>query len=163
MNRAEVALALGWVAIGSWLFIEAGQLRSTQVWDPIGPGGLAKACAAVFVAGGAVLAAGAWRKARPSLRQLPSVGPTQSSLRPLLLWGLAFAYHLVLPSLGFLLATPAFLAVSLAAMQVRAALKLVGIPITFTIACYLLFTQVFHMLLPLGLLSPYSDVLWFLP
>jgi hypothetical protein len=54
-----------------------------------------------------------------------------------------------------------FVLVGLLAMRVRSAVKLVAIPITYTIVTYGLFVGVFGVLLPLGVLAPWDYYLWF--
>ena len=78
--------------------------------------------------------------------------PPGSALRALSIWAVAIAYVLALPSVGYLLATPALLAAMLWLLEIRSWM-LVAVPIGFTIPVFLVFTAFLNVRLPTGILD----------
>ncbi len=69
------------------------------------------------------------------------------------LLAISFAYVLLLPTLGFLIATPVLLGAVIRLMGLRAWGPLIGTALGTTVALYLVFGRALHVLLPLGPLA----------
>ncbi|HXF82571.1 MAG TPA: tripartite tricarboxylate transporter TctB family protein [bacterium] len=66
--------------------------------------------------------------------------------------GLLVAYALLMPRVGFLLATPILLGGVIYALGLRAWLTLVGTALGITAVLYIVFARALHVLLPMGVL-----------
>jgi hypothetical protein len=75
-----------------------------------------------------------------------------SAQRAISIWVVAFVYVLALPTIGYLVATPLFLAAVLWLFSVRGAMLLV-LPLGFTVPVYLIFVVLLNVRLPTGFLD----------
>ena len=97
-----------------------------------------------------------WRKEGPLV---PNEGTPDdagveqgSARRAISIWAAAFLYVLAMPAVGYLLATPVFLAVVLWLFSCRG-LLLVALPLGFTVPAYLIFVKFLSVRLPTGFLD----------
>ena len=155
-RRVDLAICLSALVLGLFLIYASYAIRRGSIPDPIGSGGWARliGIAMAIIAGTLVFRRlAAWRGASDNL--VPSdggkdgeAGYPSSGLRPYLLVALGFAWILALPRVGFLIATFAVTAATIAAMQVRGITKLFVVPLLFTLSIWLLFGQVFGIHFP---------------
>jgi hypothetical protein len=76
-----------------------------------------------------------------------------SAFRALSIWGAAIVYVVLLPLVGYLVATPIFIALVLWLFSVRRPWLLVGVSLGFTVSVSLIFVLFLHVRLPTGLLD----------
>jgi hypothetical protein len=166
-KRVDLSVAVGFLAFGVWLLVASFRIPQGSVPDSIGSGGVARVLAVVVIAFTAYLIGRrliAWRSTGSTV---PAEGSTDDSAHPasaargLGMFGLLVAYALGVRYLGYPVATPVFVVLALYLMRVRSVVKLVAIPLTYTVVTYVLFVGAFGVLLPLGVLSTWDYYLWF--
>jgi hypothetical protein len=167
-KRVDLAVAVGFFAFGVWLLVESFRIPQGSVPDSIGSGGVARVLAAgILVLAGLLIVrrVASWRRtvgnAVPPDGSVDDPGHPSSTRRGALMFALLVAYALGVRYVGYPIVTPVFAVLALVLMQVRSVLKLVAIPLTYTVATYTLFVGVFGVLLPLGVLSTWDYYLWF--
>ena len=168
-RRVDLAIAAIVMAIGVLLLFQAAGIDSGAVSDPVGTAGLTRASAVVMVGGGAIVVYQWLQQARhASAANIDDELAAQraelhqgSSVRALGIGAMSFAYVVVLSTLGFLVITPLFIAAALWIMKIREVKSLIVLSLSSTIVIYLIFVSLFQVLLPLGPLSDYSQILWF--
>lgn len=166
-KRFDLALAIGATALGVALYALTFSISTGSVHDPVGTRGALQFVAILIAVAGVALIARRLRGWRDQPRLVPPDGSSDdpahaaSGLRPLGIVALGLAFALALDPLGFLIATPPVLAAGLALMEVRSAKVLVGYSVGLTAIVFCVFVGLFDVLLPLGPLDVYSDVLWF--
>src|SRR4051812_38687688 len=161
-KRIDLAVALGFLLFGGWLFWDSERIPQGSVPDSIGSGGVARVLAVgiILLSGYLVVRRVTAWASRPGWI-VPAEGSEDSPEAPASTWrGIGMFAALVVYALGiefagYPIATPVFVLVGLLAMRVRSAVKLIAIPITYTIVTYGLFVGVFGVLLPLGVLAPW--------
>jgi hypothetical protein len=158
-RRADVAVAFCVVLLGVFVLVAAQDVRPASIADPIGSRGAPHLVGAVLVLGGLALIlrrAVRWRHERivvPAEGMEDDRGvPPGSAIRALAIWTAAVVYVLVLPALGYLLATPIFLGAVLWLLAIRSWM-LVAVPLGFTIPVFLVFTLFLNVRLPTGILD----------
>jgi hypothetical protein len=78
--------------------------------------------------------------------------PPGSAVRALAIWSAAVVYVLLLPVVGYLLATPIFLGIVLWLLAIRSRL-LVAVPLGFTLIVFVIFSLFLNVRLPTGILD----------
>ncbi|HWM16626.1 MAG TPA: tripartite tricarboxylate transporter TctB family protein, partial [Microbacterium sp.] len=76
-----------------------------------------------------------------------------STIRAFTVMGLSLLYAIVLNPVGYLVATPVFVAAGLYALSVRSKVVLIVVPIVLTAFCYYAFAEVLSVPLPSGILT----------
>jgi hypothetical protein len=167
-KRVDLAVAVGFLAFGVWLLAESFRIPQGSVPDSIGSGGVARVLAVgIIVLTGVLIVrrVASWRRtvgnAVPPEGSEDDAEHQSSTRRAGLMFAFLVAYALAVKYLGYPIATPVFVVVALVLMQVRSLVKLVAIPVTYTVTTYALFVGVFGVLLPLGVLSTWDYYLWF--
>jgi hypothetical protein len=159
-RRVDVAVACAVALLGVLILVSAESIRPASIPDPIGSRGFPRAMGtALFLGGVALVLRRLLRWRRESTRVAdegvpddPGV-PPGSAPRALSIWAGAFAYVLLLPAVGYLIATPIFIAGVLALFGMRRPLALAGIAIGFTLPIFLVFAELLNVRLPTGILD----------
>lgn len=162
-RKIDFALALGIIALGVFLIIEAQAIGRSPVPDPIGPRGIPTGLGVAFVVSGAALAlrrAVRWRIEGPIVEPEGAEDdqgvPPGSARRGLGIWIASVVYVVALPFLGFLVATPLLIAAMLRLFEFQRPPVLgripglLAYPLAFTAAAYVTFAVILGVRLPLG-------------
>jgi putative tricarboxylic transport membrane protein len=80
-------------------------------------------------------------------------GVPASTIRCFTVMALSLVYGLLLIPLGYLVATPLYVAAGLYALSVRSKVLLVAVPVLLTAFCYYIFAEVLLVPLPSGVLT----------
>jgi putative tricarboxylic transport membrane protein len=160
-TRRDLVIALAVAALGAGIMWMTGSIRMGIARDLIGPRAIPYAIGTLLLAGGLVL----------SLRRLrfmnagsgfvvPEEGTEDtpdypaSAGRVLFIMALSVAYVALLMPVGYLIATPPFVALTFVAMGERKAVYTVVIPLLWTLLTYLLFSQLLDVRMPVGPFTP---------
>lgn len=159
-RRVDLAVAWCVVILGVFVLVTAQGIKPASVPDPIGSKGGPYFVGAVLIVGGLVLALRRIVQWRREETIVPAEGMEDdqgvepgSAFRALSIWAAAVVYVLVLPYVGYLLATPVFVGVALWLFSIRRVAMLVGVPIGFTIPVFLVFAELLNVRLPNGILD----------
>lgn len=165
-RRADLALSVGVLLFGVFLFVAARNINIGQISDPVGSRGVPTFVGLVFMAGGMALIyrrLSSWRSERGPFVASDGAedepGYPASARRAFAIVGVSFLYALLLPILGFPLATPALLAALMWILGLRSARLLGFVSVGYTLFVYLTFTQALSVNLPAGFLSDALDAL----
>ena len=151
---AFAALGLAIVVIGELT------LREDIKGDLLGPMAFPRLLGGMLCVGGLYVAFRAWRmSADQSAIALDEEGDEDeadvpaSTIRAFTVMGLSLLYAIVLNPVGYLVATPVFVAAGLYALSVRSKVVLIVVPIVLTAFCYYAFAEVLSVPLPSGILT----------
>lgn len=158
-RRIDVAVAFCVVLLGIFVLVAAQDVRPASIADPIGSKGAPRFVGIILLVGGASLVFRRllrWRS-EPTLVLAEGTEddrgvPAGSAVRALSIWLAAVVYVQALPGIGYVLATPIFLAVVLWLFAVRSWM-LVAVPVGFTVPVFLVFTLFLNVRLPTGVLD----------
>ena len=159
-RRIDLGLSVGIVIFGVLLFVAASNINLGTIQDPVGPRGVPTFLAITFMVGGLVLAfrrLATWGAEDGPF--VPSDGTQDepehpaSARRAFTIIGVSILYAALLPILGFLLATPALLAVLMWTMHVRSRRLLASVSVAYTVVVFFIFSQGLSVSLPLGPLA----------
>jgi putative tricarboxylic transport membrane protein len=135
-------------------------LREDIQGDLLGPTAFPRLLGTCLCAGGLYVAIRAWRlPARQVAAALETEGDEDepdipaSTIRAFSVMALTLLYGLLLTPLGYLVATPVFVAAGLYVLSVRSKVLLVAVPLLLTALCYYVFAEVLHVPLPSGVLT----------
>ena len=145
MRRADLLIGIALLILSAFYYQASFQIVRGFASDLLGPTFFPRLLAAAL----AVLATTLIVRAA-SGRSDPAPLP---AIRVRLFWstlGLTLAYVLLLPRLGFLIATPLLLGAVIWLLGLRRWATLAGAAVGFTLALYLVFARALHVLLPLG-------------
>jgi putative tricarboxylic transport membrane protein len=158
-RRSDVAVAFCVVLLGIFVLVAAQDVRPASIADPIGSRGAPHLVGAVLVLGGLALILRRVLRWRHEGAIVPAEGteddpgvPPGLAVRALAIWTAAVVYILVLPAVGYLLATPIFLGAVLWLFSIRSWM-LVAVPLGFTAPVFLVFTLFLNVRLPTGILD----------
>ena len=158
-RRADVAVALCVVLLGVFVLVAAQDVRPASIADPIGSRGAPHLVGAMLVLCGLALVLRRALRWRREAAIVPAEGteddqgvPPGSAFRALSIWTAALAYVLVLPTAGYLIATPLFLGVMLWLLAIRGWM-LLAVPLGFTVPVFLVFSLFLNVRLPTGVLD----------
>lgn len=160
-RRVDVAIAFACVVFGAVMVYKAQQLRDNEAFrDPLGIGGLPTLLGAFIALGGVIIIvryAVSWRRQSDHAVDVDGradePGHHASAARAFGLWAVLVAYSVLLPIVGFLIATPAALFACLWIAHFRRPLPLGLISIGLPLALYGMFDKFLGMNLPHGPLS----------
>jgi putative tricarboxylic transport membrane protein len=163
-QHVDLALAGTLLLIGVLLLIAIAGLPAGTSADPVGPRGFPSLLAVGFLGSATALAAKAMLARRhPRAYLLASADPDSAdSEGPVLRSRLVLAsitivgYVLLLPIVGFLLITPAFIVALIIIQGGVATRSLIVMAVGFPIAVYLLFAVLLGVPLPGGVFDPMS-------
>jgi putative tricarboxylic transport membrane protein len=160
-TRRDLVIALCVAALGAAILWMTGEIRMGIARDVIGPRAFPYAIGGLLLAGGLVLAARRLREMNagggfvaPEEGSEDTPGYPASAKRVVFIMALSVAYLAVLMPVGYLLATPPFVALAFIAMNERRPLYTVVIPLLWTVLTYLLFSQLLDVRMPVGPFTP---------
>jgi putative tricarboxylic transport membrane protein len=159
-SRRDLALVLCVVALGVFVIAVAWSFPPALIADTIGPRAFPFGIGILLVVGGGAVAI-------QRLRAMNAAGGYQveaegnadepehpsSGLRAGALIASTFGYAALLQPLGYLIATPIFLAMALAIMKERNWVSVLSSALIYTLGTYLLFEVLLNARLPTGLLA----------
>ena len=161
-RRIDIAIAFCFMCLGLFMVWHATGIKMGLSRDPIGPRVFFYACGSVMGAGGAWLVVTRllrWKAS--SSRYIDDEGNADepghpaSARRAFTIMAVCLGYALLLKPLGFLLATPLFVALALLTLNQRNYLGIVTIAVGFTAITYIVFAQVLGVRIPVG---PFTDL-----
>jgi hypothetical protein len=163
-------IAIGFAILGMILLTAALTFPPPRIArDPVGPMGLPLGLALIFIVGGGLQAYRSLWLDRELGPIVPPDGPEDEPGHPVSARrGLGFAagglaYVLLLIPLGYLVATPLFIALGLWAMDYRSRRGIVVIAVSFTVIAFVVFSTVLHVPVPTGILSDLLVALKLIP
>ena len=147
MRRADLLIGVGLLAFAAFYFQQSFAITVGFAADRLGPNFFPRLLALTLVACALALIG-------RSLRGRSDPAPLPPMRVPLLVWtlGLTIAYALALQRLGYLIATPLYLAALVWLLGYRSPAGLAGTALGVTAALYLVFAQALKVLVPMGLL-----------
>ncbi len=148
MRRADLLIGIGLLAFAVFYFQQSFAITVGFASDKLGPAFFPRLLALALAACALALIA---RSARGRSDPVP-LPPIRTAL---FLWtvGLTIAYAVALRPLGYLIATPIYLAGIVWLLGHRNPVGLAGTAIGVTAALYLVFAQALKVLVPMGLLG----------
>jgi putative tricarboxylic transport membrane protein len=159
-SRKDLLLAFGIIALGIAVIAIAYSWPEPLIRDAVGPRAFPYALGLLFVFGGAFVA---WQRVRAMHAAAGYVVPDEggeeedgvpaSGLRAMTIIGLCVVYTLILNPIGFIVATPPFIALALITMKERSPVTVVATSLAFTAITYLLIHTVLGGRLPDGVLE----------
>jgi putative tricarboxylic transport membrane protein len=160
-RRVDLFIGLFVIALGAAVILVAGGIRPTgPVVDPIGPRGFPYLIGVAFLLSGAVIVYGRlrrWDRGGPSVvategepdePDVPASAPQAWTIM-----AASVIYALALNPVGYLLATPIYVAVALRTMRMRSWTTILVMAIAYTVLTYLVFAILMRVNLPLGPLT----------
>lgn len=160
-TRRDLALALAVAVLGLVIFVMTSSIRTGITRDVIGPRALPYAIGILLMLGGLVLSVLRMLKMNAqSGFQAPMEGTEDSpdhpasAARVAYIMAISVGYAALLMPAGYLIATPPFLALLFLAAGERERHYTFLIPLVWTIATYLLFSQLLDVRLPVGPFAP---------
>ena len=159
-RRVDLAVALCVVLLGIFVLVSAQGIQTASVPDPIGARGAPTFAGAALCVGGMALALRRllrWGRERTivapeGMEDDAGVEPG-SAFRAISIWGASVAYVLVLPLIGYVLATPIFIATVLVLFSIRSWRMIAGVSVGFTVPVFLVFVKLLNVRLPTGVLD----------
>lgn len=159
-RRIDLAVALAFAALGLLIIWQAAGIRSGMMRDPVGPRAAFFLCSGILAAGGLLVAL---RQARALARGEGRLAPEEgagdepgvpaSAVRAFALFGGLILYAALLQPLGYLLATPLFVAGGHLILVQRNGLGIAVTAAAFTVVTYVVFAQALGVRLPVGPLT----------
>ncbi len=159
-RRIDMAVALAFAALGLVIIWQATAIRTGMVRDPVGPRAAFYLCGGALALGGLLVALRQWRALR---RGEGAIGPEEGSAdeplfpasawRAVALMACLIAYALLFEPLGYLLATPLFVAAALVVLGQRSRVGIGPTAVLFTLVTYLVFAQGLGVRMPVGPLT----------
>lgn len=163
-KRIDLVGVLLVIGLGIFYYALAERLPSTRIGDQLGPEGFPVYLAVGLTATGFLLLIRQIRKWRRTPGWLASPEGVAddpeypaSTSRALYLIIITFLYLALLLPVGYLLATPAFLAAVTALHGVRRVKMLLAVPVSITLILFVVFVLLARIQLPLGLLEFLND------
>lgn len=165
-TRRDLGVCLGVVLLGLFILYGAFRIEQGIYKDAIGSSSFPYALGAVITLGGGVLVLRRLRDLRrdegyvaPAEGTADEAGHPASALRAASVMGATLAYILLMVPLGYLLATPLFVATALVVMKERRPGVVASCALLWTIGSYLIFAQFLRVRLPLGPLEEWFRTL----
>ena len=156
-RRIDIAISAFAVVFGAFVIVHATTIESGLFTDPIGPRAFFYGCGVIFVLGGLFNIAQKLSMRRMFLGpMIPAEGVEDepnypgSAARVALMLLISLFYVLTFRQLGYLLATPLYVALSLRILNERNWVINAAVAVIFTGVFYLIFAQVLGVWLPVG-------------
>ena len=156
-TRRDLVIALAVAVLGAGILWMTGSIRMGIARDVIGPRAFPYAIGTLLLAGGLVLSLRRLRFMNvgggftaPEEGTEDTQGYPASAGRVLFIMALSVAYLAVLMPVGYLIATPPFVALAFLAMGERKAVYTIVIPLIWTALTYALFSQLLDVRMPVG-------------
>ncbi|MGH2626934.1 MAG: tripartite tricarboxylate transporter TctB family protein [Anaerolineales bacterium] len=148
MRRADAVIGLSLLVFAALYFQQSFAIRTGFAPDRLGPTFFPRLLAGAL----ALLALTLIARAAADRSERPPLPPARIGVL-IGVTGLTAAYALLLPLVGFLLATPVLIGAVIALMGLREWRPLLVTAIAVTVVLYLVFARFLHVLLPPGLLE----------
>lgn len=152
-ERNDRYLGLGCIILGIFAYMAASQWKVMVGADPAGPGGIPKILSVGIAAIGIILIAGSFLM-KNKQKEKPLFTRKELMITVSLL-AICLVYILVLPYIGYLLATPLLIASILFSLGSRSAKSILLISAITTLLLFLMFYSVLKVNLPLGFMLPF--------
>lgn len=158
-RRIDLAVAATFMALGIFIILQASAIKSGMMRDPIGPRAAFYGMGGVLAIGGLILIVRSLVSWRASDNLVANEGVEDEAAhpafarRPFLLIAASLAYGATFNWLGYLIATPLFIAFSLVVLGERNRLSIAVIAILFTVINYVIFAQALGVRVPVGPLT----------
>jgi putative tricarboxylic transport membrane protein len=157
-RRADLAITLCITMLGLAVMYLARYIRHGAIDDPIGPGGFATVLGAFLTAVGLILLVrrlALWRRSVDGKVYADGGEGDEpdlpvSGIRPFVMLAVGFGWAFMLPRIGFLVTTSLACVAGLFAMRTRSVVKLVLVPIGFSLFTWVLFTRLSGLRFPAG-------------
>jgi putative tricarboxylic transport membrane protein len=158
---ADIAVGLAFAALGVAIVV-VGELTLHEdiKGDLLGPLAFPRVLGSCMFAGGLYVAIRALRRSAQQVGvALEAEGDedepdiSASTVRAVTVMALTLVYGLVLNRVGYLLATPVFVAAALYVLAVRSKIALAAVSLLLTAFCYYIFAEVLKVPLPSGVLT----------
>jgi putative tricarboxylic transport membrane protein len=169
-KRIDLAITVVIVLFGVFLIFEARDIRAGLIPDPITSRGMPYLTGIFCIIGGIIL--GVMRLMSwsvlpgnlvPGEGHEDEEGHSVSWVRTFSIVATTWISVWLLKSLGYLLATPFFMIVTVWLMGTRNWKKLILFPVLYTLATWFVFSQPLQFILPLGFLTPFFRSLGLTP
>jgi putative tricarboxylic transport membrane protein len=165
-RRIDVAVAAAFMALGLLIIFEASGIKQGMVRDPIGPRAAFYVTGGILAIGGLILVVrrlATWHLTAVNLVENEGTpdeeGHPASAGRAFKLIGAALLYGMTFNPLGYLIATPLFIAVALAVLGQRRPLSIMVIAVLFTAVTYGIFAHALGVRIPVGpLTGPFREL-----
>ncbi len=165
-KRFDLLFTLIVLAFTLFYFYLIEKMPKIHLGDPLGPEGYPRIMAIGIGATAVMLLALQLRKWRkipgrtfPPEGEADDPGVPVSHTRVVLLVLTVFLYLMVMPYIGYLLATPLFVAAVLRVTGVRKIKRLVAVPLAFTLVLYTIFGILARIRLPMGFMDFLNDLI----
>lgn len=160
-RRVDLGIGLFVLAFGLFVLVTASTIRPTgPVVDAIGPRGVPYVLGVFFLIGGGSIVLSrlrAWRSGASDVvksdGEPDEPGVPASALQAFMVMAAAFGYALLLNRLGYVIATPAFVIVTLKTMRLRSWVVVLATAVAYTLVTYVLFALYMRVDLPVGPLT----------
>ena len=157
-RRADLAIAAVVMLLGLAVVYLSRDIRHGVLQDPIGPAGFASVLGGLIAALGLILVVRrlvSWRRSADGRvyadgGEGDEQGLPASGLRPFVILAVGFGWDFMLPRIGFIVATWLTCLVAMFAMRTRSVVKLVVVPICFSLLTWVLFTRLSGLRFPAG-------------
>jgi putative tricarboxylic transport membrane protein len=160
-QRKDLAVSVAVVVGGAALALVSQEISLGRIRDPLGSRALPTITGVLVMGLGLALVV---RRVVQWDRVTNEVAPDgsedlegfpASTARAMTTWAGCFIYVALLPALGFLLATPVFIASLMVLLGIRRPPKVLAVSILATAILFLLFGEALNIRVPLGPLEPY--------
>ncbi|MEL7602655.1 MAG: tripartite tricarboxylate transporter TctB family protein [Bacillota bacterium] len=151
-ERNDRYLGLGCILLGVAGYISASKWKVMLGSDPAGPAAIPKILCVGFILIGLILLVSSLLMKNPEKTSLFSKGDLYILL---LLTAISFAYLIVLPFIGYLLATPMLIAGILLSLGIRNVKTIVLVSVIGTLVLFFLFYSALKVNLPLGFMKKF--------
>jgi putative tricarboxylic transport membrane protein len=159
--RRDLVISLAVACLGLAILVMTGSIRAGIARDVIGPRAVPYAIGAFLLVAGLVLAARrATRMNRESGFAVPGEGVADEPDHPATFWrvgiimALSAAYVLLLVPLGYLIVTPALVILAFLATGERRWKLMIWMAALWTVATYVIFSQILSVRIPVGPFAP---------
>lgn len=157
-RRVDLAIGFVVIAFAIVVLVFSGHIRPTgPVVDPIGPRGFPYFIGTMLLLSGAANVYGQlrrWEQGGPTMVETDGEpdepGVPASSLQALAVIAASFAYVLAMTRVGYLIATPVYVAAALWVMRLRSWRTLILTAAIYSIVTFLIFAVAMRVNLPLG-------------
>jgi putative tricarboxylic transport membrane protein len=163
-RRIDLAIGFAVIVFAVAILVFTGHIRPTgPVVDPIGPRGFPYLLGGVMLVAGIVNVLGQVRRwKRSGATMVPTDGEPDetdvpaSGAQAFALMAVTFAYVAILTRVGYVIATPVYVAAALWLMRLRSTKTIVLTAVGYTLVTFVIFAVAMRVSLPLG---PLADLL----
>ena len=149
-EKSDRYVGIGFVLLGIICFYSATQWPMSFASDPAGPGAIPKILSAGLVVLGLILAIGGFLTKKKPEEKLVT---RQELVLTLIMTGICVAYIILLPIIGYVIATPLLIAAILFTVGSRKWTTLVFVSLGASLVLFVLFYSLLRVNLPLGFMK----------